>query len=116
MTHKAYHNTQVITEDPRATEYRLFGKITGALIDAEKKGMSGGPLAEAVDWNRRLWRTLASDCLDDRNQLPPDVRAQIVSLSLWVSKYSKQVTRNGAPMKPLIEVNRNIMQGLQGAA
>jgi flagellar biosynthesis regulator FlaF len=35
---------------------------------------------------------------------------------LWVSKYSKQVTRNGAPMKPLIEVNRNIMQGLQGAA
>jgi flagellar protein FlaF len=116
MTHKAYQNTQAVTEDPRATEYRIFGKVTGALIDAEKAGKSGGPLAEAVDWNRKLWRTLASDCLDDRNQLPRDVRAQIVSLSLWVSKYSKQVTRNGAPMQPLIEVNRNIMQGLQGAA
>jgi flagellar protein FlaF len=39
-----------------------------------------------------------------------------VSLSLWVSKYSKQVTRTGAPMDPLIQVNRTIMQGLQGAA
>jgi flagellar protein FlaF len=116
MTHKAYQNAQVITEDPRATEYRLFGQVTGALIDAQQKRASGGPLAEAIDWNRKLWRTLASDCLDDRNQLPREVRAQIVSLSLWVSKYSKQVTRTGAPMDPLIEVNRTIMQGLQGAA
>jgi len=116
MTHKAYLNAQATTEDPRATEYRLFGQVTGALIDAKTQGVSGGPLAEAIDWNRKLWRTLASDCLDDRNQLPREVRAQIVSLSLWVSKYSKQVTRNGASMDPLIEINRTIMQGLQGAA
>ncbi|HWA30791.1 MAG TPA: flagellar biosynthesis regulator FlaF [Rhizomicrobium sp.] len=116
MTHKAYQNAQASTEDPRAIEYRLFGQVTGALIDAQKNHASGGPLAEAIDWNRRLWRTLASDCLDDRNQLPKEVRAQIVSLSLWVSKYSKQVQRTGAPMDPLIEVNRTIMQGLQGAA
>ena len=116
MTHKAYQSAQTVTEDPRATEYRLFGQVTGALIDAQKADTAIGPRAEAIDWNRKLWRTLASDCLDDRNKLPPAVRAQIVSLSLWVSKYSKQVTRNGAPMTPLIEVNRNIMQGLQGAA
>ena len=116
MTHKAYQATQRITESPRENEYRLFGQVTGALIDAQKDGASGGPLAEAIDWNRRLWRTLASDCLDDRNQLPKEVRAQIVSLSLWVSKYSKQVTRQGAPMQPLIEINRTIMQGLRGAA
>lgn len=116
MTHKAYQDTQRIAEDPRAVEYRLFGKVTGALIDAQEKNASGGPLAEAVDWNQRLWRTLATDCMDDRNQLPKDVRAKIVSLSLWVSKYSKQVTRKGAAIDPLIEVNRTIMQGLQGAA
>ncbi|HEY0107658.1 MAG TPA: flagellar biosynthesis regulator FlaF [Rhizomicrobium sp.] len=116
MTLKAYQNTQRVTEDPRATEYRLFGQVTGALIDAQKRGIAGGPLAEAVDWNRTLWRTLASDCMDDRNALTNEVRATIVSLSLWVSRYSKQVTRNGASLDPLIEVNRNIMQGLQGAA
>lgn len=116
MTIKAYQNTQRIAEDPRQTEYRLFGQVTGALITAQRAGTTGGPLAEAVDWNRKLWRTLAADCLDDRNQLPQGLRANIVSLSLWVTKYSKEVTRKGASLDPLIDVNRSIMQGLEGAA
>ena len=116
MSLKAYQTTQRIAEDPRATEYRLFGQVTGALIDAQKTGVSGGPLAETLDWNRRLWRTLASDCMDDRNHLSREVRAQIISLSMWVTKYSKQVTREGASIDPLIEINRTIMQGLAGAA
>jgi flagellar biosynthesis activator protein FlaF len=116
MTLKAYQNTQAVTEDPRSTEYRLFGQVTGALIDAQKRGAAGGPLAEALDWNRTLWRTLAADCMDDRNALTHDVRAKIVSLSLWVTKYSKQVSRNGASLDPLITVNRTIMEGLSGAA
>ena len=74
----------------------------------------GAPLVEAIDWNKRLWRTLAADCMDDRNTLTQDVRAKIVSLSLWVSKYSRKVTREKAPIDPLIEINRTIMQGLQG--
>ena len=116
MTVKAYQSTQRVTEDPRAMEYRLFGQVTGALIDVRKNGTKGGPLAEALDWNRKVWRTLATDCMDDRNRLPKSVRAQIVSLSLWITKYSKSVMREGAPVDPLIEINRTIMQGLQDAA
>ena len=116
MSLKAYRATQAATEDPRVTEYRLFGQVTGALITAQRAGTTGGPLAEAVDWNRKVWRTLAAECLDERNQLPQALRANIVSLSLWVTKYSKEVTRQGAPLDPLIDINRTIMQGLQGAA
>jgi flagellar protein FlaF len=116
MSHKAYQNTQRITEDARSTEYRLFGQVTGALITAQKSGAKGGPLVDALDWNRRLWHSLAADCMDERNQLPRDVRAKIVSLSFWVRKYSKEVTRQGASVDPLIEINRTIMQGLEGAA
>jgi flagellar protein FlaF len=116
MTLRAYQRTQQTTENPRQAEYRLFGQVTGALISAQKQGVRGGPLVEAVDWNRRLWRTLATDCMDDRNQLSKDVRAKIVSLSLWVARYSKQVTREGASLEPLIQVNRTIMQGLEGVA
>ena len=54
--------------------------------------------------------------MDDRNTLTQDVRAKIVSLSLWVSKYSRSVTREKAPLDPLIEINRTIMQGLQSSA
>jgi flagellar protein FlaF len=116
MTLQAYQTTQRITEDPRNTEYRLFGQVTGALIDVQKNGQAGAPLVEAVDWNKKLWRTLAADCMDERNQLPQDLRAKIVSLSLWIAKYSRSVTRDGASLDPLIQVNRTIMSGLQGAA
>jgi flagellar protein FlaF len=114
MSLQAYKSAQTATENPRVTEYRLFGQVTGALLDAQKTGTVGTPLVEAIDWNRRLWRTLAADCMDDRNTLSQDVRAKIISLSLWVSKYSRQVTREKAPIEPLIEINRNIMQGLTG--
>jgi flagellar protein FlaF len=114
MSLQAYKSAQTATENPRVTEYRLFGQVTGALLDAQKTGTVGPPLVEAIDWNRRLWRTLAADCMDDRNTLSQDVRAKIISLSLWVSKYSRQVTREKAPLEPLIEINRNIMQGLTG--
>jgi len=116
MSLKAYQDTQRITEDPRQTEYRLFGQVTGALIDVKKVNATGRPLIESLDWNRRVWQALANDCLDERNQLPPNVRAQIVSLSMWVAKYTRKVVRNGAPIDPLIEVNRTVMQGLQSAA
>src|ERR1700755_3464199 len=115
MSLKAYQATQAATEDPRVTEYRLFGQVTGALLDAKQSNAAGAPLVEAGDWNRRLWRTLAADCMDDRNTLTQDVRAKIISLSLWVAKYSRSVTREKAPLDPLIEINRNIMQGLQAS-
>lgn len=113
MTLQAYQNVQRTVEDPRSTEYRLFGQVTGALLNAKNNNAQGAPLVEAIDWNRRMWRTLAADCMDDRNALTEDVRAKIVSLSLWVSKYSRKVTREKAPLDPLIEINRTIMQGLQ---
>lgn len=116
MTLKAYETAQRIAEDPRQTEYRLFGQVTSALINAQKTQVTGGPLMEALDWNRRLWRLLAEDCMDDGNKLPDSVRANIISLSLWVTRYSKDVARKRASLDPLIAINRNIMEGLRGAA
>ena len=115
MTLKTYQSVQRAVEDPRSTEYRLFGQVTGALLNAKESKAQGSPLVEAVDWNRRLWRTLAADCMDDRNTLTEDVRAKIISLSLWVAKYSRSVTREKASLDPLIEINRTIMQGLQAS-
>jgi flagellar protein FlaF len=116
MTLRAYQKAQAAGESPRNAEYRLFGQVTGALIDAHSAGVTGRPLVEAIDWNRRLWSTLAGDCMDDGNSLPKELRARIISLSLWVNKYSSEVMREGAPLEPLIDINRTIMQGLQPAA
>jgi flagellar biosynthesis regulator FlaF len=71
--------------------------------------------AEALAANRRLWSLLASDCAGDGNQLSQSLRAQIISLSMFVDKHSSQVMRAGASFDVLIEINRTIMQGLSPA-
>jgi flagellar protein FlaF len=114
MSLQAYQKTQRSTENPRDTEFRLFAQVTRALQDVESEPRGSQKLVEAVDWNRRLWSALASDCSDQNNALPAQLRAQIISLSLWVGRYSSQVIRNRATVEPLVEINRTIMQGLAG--
>lgn len=113
MSLNAYQRTLKSTEDPRNTEYRLFAEITRDLMTAQNQQSAIAPLIEAVDRNRRLWIALAADCADDANMLPKETRASIISLSIWVQKYSRAVTRNQEDISPLIEINRTIMKGLQ---
>jgi flagellar protein FlaF len=115
MALQAYQKAQRAAENPRNAEYRLFGQVTGALIEAQSAGAKGVCLIDAIDWNRRMWSTFAIDCMDEGNRLPMPLRAQIVSLSIWVTKYSSQVMQKGAPLEPLIDINRTIMQGLQAS-
>ena len=67
---------------------------------------------DALDWNRRLWSNLGADCASVDNKLPDQLRASIISLSLFVSKYTSQVMRGNGEFEVLIDLNRTIMQGL----
>ena len=116
MSLNAYQRTLKTTENPRNTEYRLFAEITRDLLAAEQRGVIDAVLIEALDRNRKLWITLATDCADENNLLPKETRAAIISLSIWVQKYSRAVTRNGEDVAALIDVNRNIMKGLNPGA
>ncbi|MBL8530135.1 MAG: flagellar biosynthesis regulator FlaF [Hyphomonadaceae bacterium] len=112
MSIQAYQRAATQAESPRELEYRAFGRVTAGLVHAAEQKMSGGALAEALDANRRLWRVLASDCGAPENQLPPPLRAQIISLANWVAKHSGDVLREGADIEPLIDINRAMMEGL----
>lgn len=113
MSLQAYQQAAQRAEGPRETEYRLFGEVTRALIDASGADpLDFSTRMKALDWNRRLWSQLAIDCAHDGNGLPPKLRASILSLSLWVTRHSSAVMRREEDFAPLIDVNRLIMQGL----
>jgi len=116
MSIQAYQNAAKKTEGPRQTEYRAFAMATRGLIDAASlPATEVGRRAEALAVNRRLWSLLAADCAAEGNQLSQSLRAQIISLSMFVDRHSSQIMRAGAPFDVLIEVNRTIMQGLSPA-
>ena len=117
MSLQAYQRAAEHAEGPKQTEFRLFGLVTRALVDAsqaDESDLSGR--MRALHWNRRLWTTLAGDCASPANGLPMDLRANIISLSIWVDKHTSDVMQKKLSIQPLIDVNRIIMQGLSGQA
>ena len=61
-----------------------------------------------------LWGTLAEDLLQDGNQLPVPLRAQLISLAEFVRKHSLAVLGGRASVAALIDINTAIMKGLRG--
>ena len=117
MSLHAYQKAATRSEDPRSTEYRLFAQVTRALMEAaEVEKTEIAKRAEALDWNRRMWTNFALDCSSDDNQLPEQLRASIISLSLFVSKHTSVVMRGDDSFETLIDINRTIMQGLSPQA
>ncbi len=116
MSLQAYQSAAQRAENPREAEYRLFGQVTRALMEAAKADPNDFKARiDALDWNRRLWSALATDCADPSNTLPEAARAQIISLSIWVAKHTSAVMRKEEDIQDLVDVNRIIMQGLGGA-
>lgn len=117
MSLQAYQQAATRAESPRDLEYRLFAQVTRALIEASALDRTEfGKRMDALDWNRRMWSTLASECGRPDNALPAPLRASIISLSIWVGKHTSLVVRGEETFDPLIEINRMIMQGLAGGA
>ena len=112
MSLRAYQKAAERAENPRETEYRLFGEVTRSLMEAASTE-DLQVRTVALDWNRRLWTTLAGDCSRVDNGLPIGVRAQIISLNSWVRRHSSAVMKGEAQFDDLIEINRIMMQGLE---
>lgn len=113
MSLRAYQQAATRAEAPKDTEYRLFGQVTRALIAASEVPVSDlATRIDAIDRNRRLWSTLALDCAEPGNALSPEVRANIISLSLFVGRHSSLVMRGEDDFEILIEINKIMMQSL----
>jgi flagellar biosynthesis activator protein FlaF len=112
MSIQAYQRAATQAESPRELEYRAFGLVTANLVRVKEEQMAPAQIAEALEANRKLWNVLSADCSVPGNQLPMALRGQIISLAMWVGRYSRDVIREGADIEPLIDINRAIMEGL----
>ena len=110
MSISAYRRQKEAAETPRELECRAFSTVIGKLIEGQKTG--GKALIEACYLNTQLWTALTVDLSLADNPLPADLKARLISLAIWVQRYSMQVMQGTASADPLISVNRNILEGL----
>ncbi len=117
MSIQAYQKMANKTADPRDIEFRLFAEVTRELLDVQKcEKHEVKKIMAALDKNRRVWSAMAMDCAQPGNQLPEATRAGIISLSMFVGRHTSECAKNLEEIDTLVEINRNIMQGLSARA
>lgn len=114
--YSAYQQAQNSTQDPRDVEYRLLANVTHALKQASENPNDVKQRVDAVLWNRDVWAAFRLDLMSDQNQLPDELRASLISISIWVQKESMEAMEGEGDIDALIDVNRNIMAGLKPEA
>lgn len=115
MSVAAYRQSVMDTASPRQLERKVFQQVTMELETATRNNDAMARI-RAIDRNRRLWMTLVADVAEGGNLLPDQLKAGLISLGLWVDRYSGQALSTDRPLAPLVDVNRAIMQGLGTAA
>jgi flagellar protein FlaF len=92
----AYTQTQNLGGNPRSTEARALMEAARRLSDAR----------QPVDHDPEAYRTA--------NPLPPELKANIISLSVFVDRQTLSALSDpsAAKLNTLIDINRNIAAGL----
>jgi flagellar protein FlaF len=92
----------------RDTELAAFAAVTRAL----EEDAPGMPRVRALGRNHALWSTLIKALAMDSNPLPQALKGQLIDLAAWSMRYSTLAILHPLPVGPLIDVNRNIAEGL----
>ncbi|WP_373085923.1 flagellar biosynthesis regulator FlaF [Sneathiella sp.] len=111
MSVAAYQKANQNTENPRQTEYRAFAIFTRAMEEVDVEDQIAK--IKVIANNRRLWLTLQTDLMTEGNALPVTLKAQLLSIAMWVGRYSSVAMKGEASLAPLITVNKQIMDGMK---
>ncbi len=98
----------------RERERQVFERCLDLFRAADAKGTGSAEATEALSFCRRMWATLLEDLASPDNALPKELRAEIISIGLWVIRESENIRLGtSSDFKPLIEVTTALYEGLQ---
>ncbi|PTW60165.1 flagellar protein FlaF [Breoghania corrubedonensis] len=99
--------------DARGNERQAMGVIIEQLQAAKEKGRRSREAIEAIYNTRRVWAYLIDDLSNERNELPVALRADLISIGLWVMKELEAIrTEQSESFDGLIQINTMIRDGL----
>ncbi len=108
----AYQQTLKVVESPREVDAMVLRMAAESLQEAQASP-DDDIFEETLLYNRLIWTVIQSAMTPD-NTLPTEIKANLVSLSLFIDKQTAKAigARDPALLNCLININRNISAGL----
>ncbi len=106
----AYAQTHASTLSGPALEAEALVKAARLLEKARARADDPVALGEALRFNLVLWTLFQADLSDGGNALPDDLKAQLLSLSLFMDKSTARLIDGHDPetLQAMIDVNRSL--------
>ena len=114
----AYQQAQRLAMTPSAAESATLIRAAGLLDEAKGALHDPAAYAAALKFNQTFWTVLQADLTSDGNALSDELKSDLLSLSVFVDKQTIKALADPQPehLDVLIEINRNIAQGLSAQA
>ncbi len=103
------------TACPRSIESAALARAAAELQNASARADTDYPaFIEALSRNLTLWTLLATDAARPGNLLPLELRRAVIRLAAFVRVQTLRLQRSkvSADVETLVEINRNIAEGL----
>jgi flagellar biosynthesis activator protein FlaF len=108
---------EVLEETPqtaREREHLAIGHSVDLLKAAIEKGPKSTEAAEAIYFTRKLWTFFIEDLGKPENDLPRQLRADLISIGIWIIREAEEIRLgNSKNFKGIIEVSQLIADGLK---
>ena len=113
--HQGYTTISRETASDKQIEIRVFSSITSRMKAADPTKIGGfAQMAEAMQDNTRLWNILFTDVIDENNQLPKALKAQLINLAEFTRQHTLKVLQGEGSIDALIDINQAVINGLRG--
>jgi flagellar biosynthesis activator protein FlaF len=107
---------EVIDDSPgemRARERQAMDRAIELLRAAQGKPPGAREVVDALLYARRLWTIFMQDLGGAENELPPQLRAGLISIGIWMHKEIDRIRLGKAnDLTAMIEINEIVRNGL----
>ncbi|MDN2567255.1 flagellar biosynthesis regulator FlaF [Aquibium sp. A9E412] len=100
--------------DAKDRERQLLSRSIDLLASAREKGPQSQESVEAIHFLNRVWTAFVDDLANPDNELPKELRANLISIGLWLLREAEEVRQGRSDnFEGLIEVSQIIRDGMQ---
>jgi flagellar protein FlaF len=100
--------------DAKDRERQLLSRSIDLLVAAKEKGAQSMQAVEAIHFLNRIWTTFMRDLGSVENELPKELKANLISIGLWLLREAEAVRQGKSEnFEGLIEVSQIIRDGIQ---
>ena len=101
-------------EAQRQTERHVIARSILLMRKAQDAGSQSREWVDATFFVTRLWTTLLDDLSQPGNSLPTELKANLVSIGIWILRKVEELRQGRAKdFTPVIDISETIRKGLE---